>query len=180
MLTMVTIDLPDDCVELLREYVDAAGGDGKRRLLRRPGRFVTERATAARRVLDQGTGVAVHLVHDDPPAAVGHEHGLLVVAPIDGQSAQLFDISSVDGDPRWDLHQAGELFRREWRWIRLGELGPHGFAATGAPVRPIDLGELHGTALETYLTERDEGWPGDDATLDRSLADICAMAQRTG
>ncbi len=174
----MTVDLPDDCAQLLHRYVAAAEGEGRRRLLRRPGRFVTERATIARRVLDEGTCVSVHLEHAEPPAIAFHEHGLLVITPLGDDDVQLFDISSVDGDPRWALHEAGGLLRRDWRWIRLGDLGPYGFTAGGEPVVPIDLGELDGTALETYLTERDEGWPGDDATLPETFADIVAMARR--
>jgi hypothetical protein len=103
-----------------------------------------------------------------------HEHGLIVLIRREDASAHLLDISSVSDDSRWHLHTSGALWTREWTWIRAGDLGPYRFTPSGEPITPTAGGDLHDTRLETHLTERDEGWPGDDAPLDIAFDDAVA------
>ena len=134
-------------------------------------------AAAAQAALTEGRCLSVELHHETTPGVMTHEHGLLVFSPIDAGATRLFEISSVDEDPRWTLHAGGELMRREWRWIRIPDVGTFEFAASGDPLAPVDLGDLHGTQLEVLLTEGDDGWPGDDAILGIGFDEIARMAR---
>lgn len=179
MLITEVVDLPADAIGVLQGYAAAADRVGERGRWRRAPRaaFAEERGAEARRLLEGGTCVSVRVEHDDPPAVMTHEHGLIVLIALDDGSTHLLDVSSVADDVRWELHRDGDLMRREWRWLRLGEVGFHAFAASGDPVAPVVLGDLHGTRLEVHLTEGDDGWPGDDATLDLSFATAVEMAR---
>lgn len=179
LFTTEVVDLPADVVGVLEGFVAAADRVGERgRWRRAPGAaFAEERGAEARRLLERGTCVSVRVEHDDAPAVMSHEHGLIVLIPLGGGGTHLLDISSVADDVRWDLHREGGLMRGEWRWLRLGEVGFHGFAASGDPIVPVDLGDLHGTRLEDRLTEGDDGWPGDDATLDIPFATAVDLAR---
>jgi len=97
---------------------------------------------------------------------------------VDAGTTLLLDVCSVAEDARWALHQAGQLLRQRWRWLRFKGLeGPWCFVAEGAPVTPRDLGEFHGTALEHRLTE-ETTWLGDDALLPLSMAEIERLARQ--
>jgi hypothetical protein len=175
-----TVELPADLVAVLQGYVEAAERGGLRGRLRstRGGAYRREQGAAAGLLLEQGTCLQVQVEHDVAPAVMTHEHGLLLMFPVGTEATHLLEVSSVGDDPRWALHATGDLMRRQWTWLRLGDLGVHDFAATGEQLAPLDLGDFHGTRLEEYLTEGDAGWPGDDASLDVSFNDILAMARQ--
>lgn len=184
MLTVSEIDLPDDASALLASYEAAAQSSpgvfgGLMALLPLPGRaFTATRGKLAREALDLGRCVEVRVRHDGPPVIMSHEHGVIVLIAIDGNRTLMLDVSSVGDDPRWDLHQAGKLMRRDWRWLRLGEtLGASCFKADGPAVTALDHGELHGTKLEQHLLAG-EGWLGDDAVVGLSLEDALRLAHQ--
>jgi hypothetical protein len=176
MLTTATVELPLALVEVLEDVIRAGEGRGVGRWARSPGReYRRHQAATAQAVLTEGRCVSVHVRHDLPPATLSHEHGLLVLFPVDGDATHLLEILSVADDPRWALHEAGGLMRREWRWLRVPGIGTHGFAASGEPIDHADLGDFHGTELEVVLTEGDDGWPGDDATLGMSFDEAARL-----
>ena len=177
MLTITTIPLPARLVVRLESIVQESEGRGR---LRRRGRGAAYRqvqAAAASTVLANGRCTSVELHHETPPGVMAHEHGVLVFSPIDAGSTHLQEISSVGDDPRWTLYEAGGLMRREWRWIRIPQVGTFEFTASGAEVVPVDLGEFHGTQLEVLLTEGDDGWPGDDAIVGIGFDEIARLAR---
>lgn len=174
-LVVSTAALPADAVGALTREVDAGARKG---LLRRANAHRQACAAAAEALLRDGTCPAVTVHHDQRPLTLRHEHGAVVVTPLEGDRVHLLDISSVSDDPRWELYRSGELWRREWTWLRLGDLGFRDFRASGATITPVDLGDLHGTALEERLVDGDEGWPGDDAVLDLSGSAVVELAHR--
>lgn len=177
MMTTQTIELPSSLVAVLEDAVHTAERRGGGRWFRGPGRaYLDQRADAARAALATGTCISVQVRHDSAPAVLTHEHGLLVVFPVDATSTQLLEILSVADDPRWDLYTAGGLMRAEWSWLRVPDLGSYEFAASGAPIDHVELGDVHGTQLEVVLTEGDDGWPGDDATLPMPFDDVVRLA----
>lgn len=178
MIIEADVPVPPDAILKLRGQIETAERAARRRLMSGHSRAAAlTQGSAAALVLDLGRCTSVHVEHTDHPAVMTHEHGLLVFIPVDDGRTHMLDVCSVDGDPRWDLHEAGDLMRRHWRWIRLGEAGMHDFVASGPAIEPLDLGDLHGTTLEPLLTESDEGWPGDDVTLDVEFSTLVALAQ---
>ncbi len=140
-------------------------------------RVLEQRAASATKALTAGTCTEVQVDHDQPPAIVEHEHGLLVLIPVDADKALMLDISSVSEDPRWQLHRAGNLFRKSWRWLRIpGMDSVTGFRVDGPAIQPVSLPELHGSSLEQTLTEG-MGWPGDDAIIPFGLDELTRLAK---
>ncbi len=171
MITEMPLPIPDDITDLLHGEVAAAS---RRGLFRGAGRGERARAAQADEILEAGTCEQITVHHEQPPVTATHEHGLIVLIPRADGTAHLLDISSVSDDPRWQLHSSGALWTREWKWIRAGDLGPFRFAAAGDPLMPAASTDLHGTRLETHLSERDDGWPGDDTRLDITYLDAIA------
>ncbi len=171
VITETPVPIPDDVAALLNDTV-AAGS--RRGMFRGVGTDGRASAREAQRIVDTGSCVAVDVQHDQPPVVANHEHGLIVLIRRGDDTAHLLDISSVADDPRWALHSTGALWTRWWSWVRAGDLGPFRFTATGEPLAPPFDADLHGTRLEAYLTESDDGWPGDDAVLAITFADAVA------
>lgn len=184
MLSVRRSPLTDEARRLLEDFVAAspASGGGFWSRLKAAAqldrKFLAERTERARAALARGTCEIVEVRHDTPPALAEHEHGIFLFVPVNRNETLLLDVSSVSEDARWGLHEAGQLMRQRWRWVRLADLeGPWCFAAEGAAVTARRLGDFHGTALEARLTEEMD-WPGDDALLPLALEVIERLALR--
>jgi hypothetical protein len=184
MLSVREIPLPDDARRVLEGLIAAAPAPAAGFWSRLKSaaaldrKFHAERAAQARVALALGRCEEVEVRHDTAPALSEHEHGIFLFVPVDAGTTLLLDVCSVADDARWALHQAGQLLRQHWRWLRFTGLdGPWCFVAKGAPVTPRDLGEFHGTALEHRLTE-ETTWLGDDALLPLSMAEIERLARQ--
>ena len=185
MLIVRDIPLPQDARSAL-DAIIAAGKPAPAGLWSRikaaaalDRKFLAERAERAQAALARGTCREVEVRHDALPALSEHEHGIFLFVPAGADTTLLLDVSSVSDEPRWAMHRAGQFMRQRWRWLRIEGLdGPQCFLATGTPIMPRNLGEFHGTALERHLTEESD-WPGDDALLPLSLAEIERLMRQT-
>lgn len=183
MLAVRVVPLPQDAERVLEGFVAPApapsGGLWSRlRSAAFDRKFAADRAAKARAVLGRRACEDVELWHDSPPALATHEHGLFLFSHAGAYATLLLDISSVSDDVRWALYQENRLFLQRWHWYRFPGLGgPWCFTADGPPVMPLYLGDFHGTALETRLTE-DMDWPGDDALLPMQFEEIIRLARQ--
>lgn len=183
MYTLREIDLPEDGRAVLERFA-AAGRTPARGVWERlkaaaalDRKFVADRAARARAALERGVCGEVRVSHETPPALSEHEHGVFAFVPAGPAATLLLDISSVSDDPRWPLYEGGGLLRSEWRWLRFDGLdGCWCFDAAGAPIAPLSLPFFHDTALERRLTEEMD-WPGDDAIVPLSMAEVEALAR---
>lgn len=183
MLAVRVVPLPQDAERVLEGIVTPAappsGGLWSRlRSAAFDRKLLAERAAKARAVLGRRACEDVEIWHETPPALATHEHGLFLFAHAGAYATLLLDVSSVSDDVRWALYQDNRLFFQRWHWYRFpGLAGPWCFSADGPPAMPLYLGDFHGTALETRLTE-DMDWPGDDALLPMSLEEIIRLARQ--
>lgn len=183
MLLVQSIPLSADATTLLESHVAAANQPAtgwrwvKAAVMASERRILESRAAGAAAALKANTCIEVRVEHDVPPATVEHEHGLLVLIPVAADQTLMLDVSSVSDDPRWQLHSAAKLFRKNWQWLRIpGMDSVTDFRADGPVIQPIKLPELHGTSLEQTLTEG-MGWPGDDAMLPFGIEALTRQAK---
>ena len=184
MLSIREVPLSPETLQVLEDLVHAspehASGLWQRLKSAFEGKYLSERAAEARAALARGTCEEVEVRHETPPVVAEHEHGVCLFVAAGPKQTLLLDVSSVADDARWNMYKSGTLMRECWHWTRFTNLeGAWAFAAHGAPVQPRNLGELHGTALERRLTEEMD-WPGDDAVIPLSLAEIERLAHQRG
>lgn len=183
MLAVRVVPLPQDAERVLQGFVapapaPQAGLWSRLKSATLDRKFTADRAAKARAVLGRRACEDVEIWHDTPPALATHEHGIFLFVHAGAGAALLLDVSSVSEDPRWALYQENRLFCQRWHWYRFPAFdGPWCFSAEGPPVMPHYLGDFHGTALETRLTEEMD-WPGDDALLPLPLEEIARLARQ--
>lgn len=125
----------------------------------------------------------VTLCVDDRHWFIEHEHGVIVLLPVDKRRTLYLDLSSVADDPRWERWWANKrIFRRDWSWFRVNaengaQLLTVSFKTAGEAFRPRlfaqdaggydpdiggDLFEWLGTPADGDLLDRDfdeiDGW----------------------
>lgn len=176
MLHIEHTQLPNDVRTSLTAQLAQEQDRAKRGWMRRGRSAAQDRVEQIESCLTDGTCIRVRVEHVEPPAVLTHEHGLLVLIPVDAMRTHMVEISSVADDARWELARTQQLMRRHWEWLRVGDLGPFAFRAHGDAITPLELGDLHGTELEELLLGNDDGWPGDDTTLDLAFAAAVELA----
>lgn len=109
---------------------------------------------AALRSAPPSTEVTLRL--DGPHRFVPHEHGILVLVPLDATRCVVLDLLSIADDPRHapvEAALADKAVPREWRWVETADGAILDFGMSGPAITPT-IGE--------------EGWElDDDATLAR-------------
>lgn len=126
-----------------------------------------------------GFGESSFLSNGRMPRFYEYSNGVLVLADAGDLKTLFFSISDDGFDPRWSLYEAGDLYRRVWRWLRLPvsrevvKFSTEGskLAQNGAPpqITSIDAFEAVNVAL---------GEPLDGAIIHKSFDELTDMVER--